>query len=266
VKLKTIKKEIVNHFDKFCESITDKKVQAMVQRNTILAGGSIASMFQQESVRDFDFYFRNKETVLAVLEYYLYKAGINNNIIIKKTDDRIKLHISSAGLIKLKPRKDAKFAPIVFSDNAITLTDKTQLILRFFGEPEQILENYDFAHVTNYWTSWDQQIVTNELALTCLLTKELVYQGSLYPLASLFRIRKFINRGWSITAGHVLKIALQISKLDLTDFEVFQDQLIGVDVSYFASMVEILKQKYDKDGCMDLEYIIELVDKFLHED
>ena len=253
---------IKKHFENFLSSIHDKKVKDLVAKNTILAGGSIASMFLREDINDFDFYFRDKQTALAILEYYLGGAGIDKNII-RETDDRIKLFIVSAGIIKIKPVKDKKFQPLVFTDNAITLTDKTQLILRFYGEPDEILKNYDFSHVTNYWTSWDQKIVTNQKALECLLTKELIYQGSLYPLASLFRIRKFMKRGWSITAGTILKIALQISKLDLMDFKVFQEQLVGVDVSYFSSMIQLLKVEYEDKGQLDINYIIELIDDIL---
>jgi hypothetical protein len=32
--------------------------------------------------------------------------------------------------------------PIYFSNNAMTLSDKMQLIIRFYGEPDKIHENY----------------------------------------------------------------------------------------------------------------------------
>ena len=74
-----------------------------------------------------------------------------------------------------------------------------------------------------------------------LLTKTLYYQGSLYPLTSIIRMKKFILRKWQINAGEILKIIFQISKLDLENIDVLEEQLIGVDVAYFAKLISTLR-------------------------
>ncbi|HXJ41375.1 MAG TPA: hypothetical protein VNH18_18985, partial [Bryobacteraceae bacterium] len=61
--------------------------------------------------------------------------------------------------------------------------------------------------------------------------------------SQLFRLRKFIKRGWSINAGQILKIAFQVSELDLNNLEVLEDQLTGVDVAYFVQLITKLKEK-----------------------
>src|SRR3546814_2013322 len=48
---------------------------------------------------------------------------------------------------------DPTYRPVFVSTNAITLSDKIQIVLRFYGEADAIHENYDFVHCTNYWTS-----------------------------------------------------------------------------------------------------------------
>ena len=48
-----------------------------------------------------------------------------------------------------------------------------------------------------------------------LLARQLVYQGSKYPICSMIRTRKFLQRGWHINAGQYLKMAFQVSELDL---------------------------------------------------
>lgn len=80
-------------------------------------------------------------------------------------------------------------------------------------------------------------------ALESLLSKELRYVGSLYPICSVVRLRKFINRGWRINAGQILKMAMQISALDLTDINVLEDQLTGVDTSYFVQLIKGLRER-----------------------
>jgi hypothetical protein len=46
--------------------------------------------------------------------------------------------------------KKEKYIPRFLTSNAITLSGQIQLILRFYGEPDEIHDNYDFAHCTNY--------------------------------------------------------------------------------------------------------------------
>lgn len=150
------------------------------------------------------------------------------------------------------------YRPVFVSGNAISLKGRIQLIFRFYGEPEEIHNNYDFVHCTNYWTSWGGLVLKPE-ALEALLSKELKYVGSKYPICSIFRTRKFQSRGWSITAGQLFKICHQISQLDLNNFEVLEDQLTGVDTAYFIQIIEALRERNpDK---VDETYLLQLIDK-----
>jgi len=162
-----------------------------------------------------------------------------------------------------KDNKDEedKFRPIFLTSNAITLSDKIQLILRFYGEPDDIHKNYDFVHCTNYWTSWDKKLILNKESLQSMISRELIYSGSLYPICSVMRLRKFIERGWTINAGQVFKICYQISKLNLDDPNVLYDQLLGVDVAYFYDLICRLKSAEENKIDIDYIYICELIDK-----
>lgn len=153
------------------------------------------------------------------------------------------------------------YRPVFISANAISLHGRVQLIFRFHGEPDQIHENYDFVHCTNYWASWDG-LTLKSSALEALLARELRYVGSRYPVCSIFRVRKFMQRGWTITAGQMFKICHQISKLDLSDYRVLEDQLIGVDTAYFSQILAALRKgKDDGDNTVDETYLIALIDK-----
>jgi len=152
-----------------------------------------------------------------------------------------------------------KYRPVFFSTNAITLSNSIQLVLRFHGEPDKIHENYDFVHCTNYWTSWDNKVVLRKDALEALLTKELRYTGSKYPLCSIFRTRKFIKREWSINVGQYLKMVMQLQELDLTDLSVLEDQLTGVDVAYFMEVIDELRKRDPKK--VDATYLIQIIDR-----
>jgi hypothetical protein len=155
--------------------------------------------------------------------------------------------------------KGTKYVPRFLTSNAITLSGKIQIILRFYGEPDEIHGNYDFVHCTNYWSSWDNQLVLRPKALEALLCKELRYVGSKYPICSLARLRKFITRGWYVNVGQILKMVMQVNELDLTDLKVLEDQLTGVDTAYFVQLLARLKEKDPEK--VDGAYLIEIIDR-----
>lgn len=140
-----------------------------------------------------------------------------------------------------KDGKKDKYRPVFLSQNAITLSNKMQIIIRFYGEPDEIHDNYDFIHATCYWDHAKGELVLPAEAMEAMMSRTLLYRGSLYPVASIFRVKKFIERGWRITAGQQLKIMWQISELDLSDFAVLKEQLTGVDLAYLWELIEALK-------------------------
>ena len=278
---KTIKGILSRKFDEFVESIEDEQVRESVSKNSIITGGSIASMLLGEKVNDYDIYFTNKETVLLVCKYYLkwFQEKLSGFWIdgteVQDKDGRIKIHIPSSGVLSvfgdlINPDEEQeeeenderkKYVPVFITSNAITLSGKVQLVIRFYGNAEEIHKNYDFVHCTNYWTSKGSELCLNNQALRSLLSKNLVYQGSLYPICSLFRIRKFIQRGWKCNAGQILKACLQVAELDLTDINVLDEQLIGVDTTYFQQIIRILRTQKEKDKNITSSYIYELVNR-----
>ena len=271
-KAKTIKKILRTAVDDLIASVDDKEVQEAIKKNTVITGGAIASMLLGEDVQDFDLYFRNKAAAVKVLAYFLKKNGGSADIR-DDGDVGLRIFIQSSGVDGRERHlgeeeespvyeTDPEVKPydVVFvTENAITLAGKIQIIGRFVGDPETIHKYYDFVHCTNYWTSWDNKLVLNPKALECLLTRELIYQGSKYPLCSLIRIRKFVQRGWTITAGQMLKMMMQVSELNLTDVEVLRDQLIGVDTTYFTILIEQVKAA-DPDK-VNAAYLSELIDR-----
>lgn len=158
---------------------------------------------------------------------------------------------------KMHPKRVA-YRPVFFSENAITLSDKIQIVIRFYGSPDQIHENYDYSHCMCWYDMHTNHLELKKEAVEAILSKSLVYRGSLYPLASIFRLRKFISRGWRITAGQLLKICWQISELDLKNPTVLREQLIGVDQAYMTQLLSALKEN---NGKVDATYLAKLVDE-----
>ncbi len=290
---KSIKKALNAKLKKWIESIDDVDIKRIVKENSIITGGALVSMLTGEEVNDYDVYFRTKFACRTVAEYYVKKFKeqheTRRSITVEEDNDgRIKVFVRSDGVagdedamisdetepnvayedVEAATSDDAptdkpKYRPLWLSTNAITLSDKIQIVVRFYGEPDQIHENYDFVHCTCYWTSWDDNLVLPARALTAILNKELYYMGSKYPLCSIIRSRKFIKRGWNINAGQYLKMCLQLNELDLKDIKVFEDQLVGVDSAYFSAAIAKIKEKQEQDPTYQIDntYLFEIINK-----
>lgn len=308
MKGKTIKALLAKKFNSFAASIEDESVRALVEKNTIITGGCIASMLLGEKINDFDLYFTNHDTAKAVAEYYVKRFEVKNRhgipcgITVDDRDGRVRIVIKSSGIasedgaeseyqyfedsaegeaggyvgeVMSDPgdieeayqetkelalnTEGTDYRPVFMSTNAITLSDKVQIVLRFYGDPDTIHENYDFVHCTNYWTSKDGNLTLRQPALESLLCKELRYVGSKYPICSVIRLRKFIRRGWVINAGQILKMMMQVSELDLSNPEVLQDQLTGVDSAYFIELMTKVKEKDPEK--VNAAYLVEIIDR-----
>jgi hypothetical protein len=154
--------------------------------------------------------------------------------------------------------KGGMYRPVFMSENAITLSEKIQLVVRFYGEPAAIHDNYDFIHCQCYYDYRKDVLELPAAALESILSKSLVYNGSLYPIASIFRTRKFIERGWRITAGQMLKMVFQLQGVNLNDPAVLREQLIGVDQAYMHQLLRAIETSTQK---IDATYIAQLIDK-----
>lgn len=276
-------------------TITDTRLREDTKKSLLVSGGCIASMFDSKDVNDFDVYIQDMNVLLRLAEYYCpgkvldgrkkdkyiqerYPDYDPENPTFMDTDeeyasmtfvrinnlkpDQVKLDIDSAGVRKDRPETEGTYSVVFLSQNAISLSDKLQIVLRFSGTPEQIHKNFDFVHATNYYT-FDDGLVTNIAALESIITKELRYQGSLYPLTSIVRMKKFLLRNWKINAGEIVKILFQVSLLDLRNVHVLEEQLIGVDIAYFGKLIEIL-QGVSKDK-MSSSYFNKIVDRVFNQ-
>lgn len=269
MKIKTINRVISNKLTQWLITIDDEALRRVVRDNILVSGGSITSMLLKEPVNDYDVYIKDMDVLIRLAKYYVpsgvldgrlreeylselppddvYDEGENLSEAAVRyknlKSDQVKLDIPSEGIRKeiAEEEKDKGLYKVAFlSQNAISLTDDIQIVLRFHGNSEQIHKTFDFIHATNYFT-FEEGLVVNNDALLSIMTKELRYQGSLYPLTSIIRMKKFLLRGWTMNAGEILKIMFQISELDLKDPLVLEEQLIGVDIAYFSKLIEVMR-------------------------
>lgn len=292
---KTIKKVLDSKIEDWLLSIKDENIQQIARDNVIVTGGSIASLIMGTKVKDYDVYLRTKQAVIAVANYYTKEFSLNNpqapSIEVREeslvnikgeTEERVVLWIKSSGFVKdetfitdeeqdedsndpdyevTEVEENDKYRPVYISENAITLSNKIQIVTRFYGEPDKIHQNYDFIHACCYYDYKNYKLHTPTEALRSMQSMTLRYTGSLYPVCSLFRLRKFISRGWAVSAGDILKMALQISEIDLKDIRVLREQTTGVDATYFYMFLNAIGEKDN----ITVAFLTEILDRIFYQ-
>lgn len=254
------KTQIVTHLaslmNEWVDSVpaTRQDVRQAINRCTI-AGGAIVSLLQDISPNDYDVYTKTKEDCELLANYYVGLFNWDNHLEqdeyrkadVLVEDEQVKVRLPAMDGAEIK-QDVSKFRPIFISPNAITLKGNVQLIFRFYGEPEKIVREFDFEHCTGYFhrVCWENRLVLTDDMLLSVLSKELKYRHGKYPVSSLIRLQKYIQRGYTIPTGELIKLALDISKLDLSDAKVFSDQLSGVDLQLSADVLKAANNEFDK--------------------
>lgn len=291
---KNIRKSLQKKLDDWISNVDDEEIKKEIKNNAIITGGAIVSLLNNEPPNDYDVYFKTRESLLKVAKYYAEKWNSSHvgktHVEIKEEmlhgEERITCFISSIGIVEeenetgiddesepiydgepyVQESQEAdrpKYRPRYFTTNAISLSDKIQLVIRFYGEVEDIHKNYDFVHCTCSYDYKENKLKLPNKALECIINKELYYIGSKYPLCSIIRSRKFITRGWHINAGQYLKMYLQLNDLNLHDFDTFRDQLTGVDSAYFDIAIKGIEKKKEDDPNFELDnsYLFEVINR-----
>jgi hypothetical protein len=269
-------------------------------RDTYLTGGVIASLKQNtdkpadEVINDFDIYFKNKTTLIKLVKFYLEKyhrfgRQANEKIDCIKdigliyrdiegneysedqyiADDNQKIFISLSIPDEYKQlQQHHEYRKWLTDKDSLSYIThhslsigKFQIILRFVGEPEEVHKYFDFEHAKGVYDLYSGKLHVPQNVELAILKKELIYTGSIYPIKSILRVKKFLQRGYSIKHIYLLKMIFQVYRTNITNPKVLEDQLMGVygeNVSNFFSRLE--------SGTMDSDLFEDLIQSMLEFD
>lgn len=281
---KNIKRHLRDKITNWANTVEDENIKNIIKENTIVSGGAIVSLLNGEEPHDYDIYFKTKESIVTVAKYYanlfnLSQAYSTVEIRYEKPD-RVECFIKSEGIagtkeelteeevedientVLTKKAKKPSYSPMFFSTNAISLSDKIQLVIRFFGSVEDIHLNFDYIHCTCSYDYDTDKLILPSKALEAIINKELIYTGSKYPLCSIIRTRKFIKRGWHINAGQYVKMALQLNDMNLKNVDVLREQLVGIDSLYFKDFIQYVENDIFNDPTLKIDstYFMNVID------
>jgi len=164
-----------------------------------VAGGAVRSAFAGEKIKDLDIYF------LSTSDWEKRKEFANF--------------------------KNMKFLfGTEFAETYETEGVPVQFIKRFYGEPERVMSEFDFTISMAAYLPEREEFCLGEDFLHHLCERRLVFnENTRFPVSSLWRVKKFLKRGYKIGARDIIVLALAVHNLKIETFRDLKEQLDGID-------------------------------------
>jgi hypothetical protein len=153
----------------------------MLKVQCILSGSSISSIYHNETINDFDLWFKEK-TLIEGSKSYVLEQHAHSIMEYGETD-------AYAGLEPNNEKYNAK----IITNNAITLKGKVQIIT--LGEYDQQRKYFDFVHCMPFYDIEKDIFYISPEQMECISEKKLkMNPGGRTPTE--WRISKFLRRDW----------------------------------------------------------------------
>ena len=215
-------------------------IDALRMSSAIIAGGAIRSVFGKEFISDYDLYFFYQGDLDRAKEYF---------------DDKFVLKYSTPNAYSYS--KDKIRVQLIRSPHFV---DRGIAAL---------LDEFDFTVCMGAFYFSDEMFCLSDRFLLDLSRKELKFNvNAKYPLSSLFRVRKYLSKGYTISGTDIIKIGLSINNLDMKTYSDLKDQLLGIDTAFLQELTDKLmspeyaEKRYDFNEFMDMinMYYLEQLD------
>jgi uncharacterized protein YggL (DUF469 family) len=203
-----------------------KELQGVLKTNKmIVAGGAITSIFSGVGIRDYDLYFTDnskREEVEKWFDEHMTKQAETNNA------------LSYYWFNPDKKNEREQGSPDNLNFQLITIPSTE-------GGTKNIFERFDYTICMGAYRFEDETFVLHDDFLQHLAQRKLVFNPkTLYPINSLIRSKKYMNRGFNMSNVETLKIALTIHALDLSTKSNLKEQLEGIDTLFLKELSDYL--------------------------
>lgn len=225
--------------------IIDKLLKAKV--NFMVAGGACTSVFSGQPINDIDMFFASHKDAIK---------GVD----IIRSDGYYESKFSSPSAISWRSEDGHKL----------------QTIDKVFGPPKEILENFDFTVtmcalvflpsspldmmglLDEKYYSDQSYFQMDENFLYHLAERLLVWNvNGKFPIATMFRVMKYKDKGYKVTGVELIKLALGINQLKIDTYADLKEQLEGIDTAMLKSLTDKFLDKGEADFKFN-EFLTEL--------
>jgi hypothetical protein len=196
-----------------------------------IAGGALTSVFSGTQINDLDFFFYSE-------------SGLESMKNIFESDKKYPLKFSTDSALS-------------YSCNGI----KVQLIKKIYGNEWDIIKQFDFKICMAAFNPVLQSYTVDNDFFYDLSRRRLTYNPGNYPIASLWRVKKFIKRGYEFPPIDSIKLALTINNLHISTYEELKSQLEGIDTAFLKDLTDMLIEKSGEK--YDIKVAFDMMDRIL---
>jgi len=210
--------------------------------SAIIAGGAIRSVFANEEISDYDIYFTCKKDLEKFIK------------IIEDED------------------KEDDFRKVSFTESAITykfLHSYPKVVLQVIILPElmtiaeNIIKQFDFTICMGAYDINKDEFILHDKFLEHLSRKELYYNiACKYPICSMYRVKKYLNKGYCISGIEMVKLALSINNLKMDNYKDLKKQLIGIDTMFLKDLTDVMMTSEYNNKKYEFEQFIDFLDDY----
>lgn len=212
-----------------------KLLKTLQQARAIIAGGAIRAVFAGERISDYDIYFKTAGGVHQVSRWL---------------DD------NEFDQFAVTPNAES------YSRNGL----KIQLIIMsslICENPVDIIKQFDYSVCMGAFDVESDAFILDPLFLEDVSRRELRYNISAkYPIASLFRLRKYLKKGYTISGLEMVKLGCAINNLQMKSYRDLRDQLQGIDTLFLMDLTNKLGSSEYGSKEYDFSVFTSLLEKY----
>ncbi len=202
------------------ESLIPRVLRDLSSYGMFLAGGAITSLFTNKEINDFDIYLKKKEDMLNFLQELR-----DDSHIISVTDKSV-LFKSSDILINV-------------------------ILLDAYETAEDIFRDFDFTCVMGAYDINNKEFILHESFLIDNASKIIKFNtGTKFPIVSALRIKKYEERGYSISKNEYLRILLTCIQLKITNYNELSSHIGGMYGLDIDSILDTTKE-FNLSECIE---------------
>ena len=211
------------------------------QNNVMIAGGAITSIFTNNKINDYDLYFRSTNEYDYINKLLLNKEGFKSIVSTQSAE--------------------------TYKNNEKNITIQLIKLERmFFDNPEDTIKEFDYSVCMGAYDFKTDSFVFDKNFIKHNAQKRLVYNiNCKYPICALYRLKKYMKKGYEISGAELIKLALAVHKLNLKTYADLKEQLLGIDTLMLKELTEKLESNEYAKKEYDFDEFMHIIEEYLNE-
>lgn len=210
------------------------------ETDAMISGGALTSIYTNAPINDLDIYFKSASHFTRFIEA------------IYETDFTIETNFPSIGQSKIVTVHGTTPKSLLMQQSVGAENQMIQAIVyHFFETPEELFKAFDFTINMAALEVKTGKLTFHENFMVHNAQRHLSFNpGTLYPIISLLRVKKYEERGYKISKAQMLRIALTCMQLDLKSWEEVRNHCGGM---YGLKLTEV----FDETKEFNLQEVVE---------